>query len=173
MPPPCLQPGQEKKDAERQVAIEATCTAHLAAAAAAAAAPAGQAEAAAKEAFDAAFQRAKEEAAGKDSSAQGAVAAPTADAGAVGAKLADAGSSAASLLRNRLKAVGGGSGATGSSRQEQARAEAAGQVLEQQERRPDEDEDVPEWLRGGFSWKVGARYDWMATASLKLGSLQW
>ncbi|KAL4419788.1 hypothetical protein ABPG75_006886 [Micractinium tetrahymenae] len=147
------QPGQEKKDAERQLAIEATCAAHLAAAAAATAAPAGQAEAAAKAAFDAAFQRAKDETAGKAGSGKGAAAAAATASGGAAAKLAAAGSSAASLLRQRLNAVGGGSGAAASSRQEQARAEAAGQVLEEQERRPDEEEDLPEWLRGGFTWK--------------------
>lgn len=152
LPPRRLQPGQDKKDAERQLAIEATCAAHLAAAAAAAAAPAGQAEAAAKAAFDAAFQRAKEEAAGKGAPGKATAAAAT---GEGDTEPADAGGSAASLLRQRLKAVGGGS------RQDAAQAEAAGQVLEQQERRPDEDEDVPEWMRGGFTWKVGAGWDWM------------
>lgn len=152
----CLQPGQEKKDAERQLAIEAACAAHLAAAAAAAAAPSGQAEAAAKAAFDSALQRAKERAnrAGDGGKSTAAAAAAPAATGADADKTVS--SSAASLLRQRLSAVGGDKGATGRSRPEQARSEAAGHVLEQREQRPDEEADLPEWMRGGFTWKVGA-----------------
>lgn len=142
------QPGYQQRDAERQLAIEAACAAHLAAAAAAAACePGSDAKAAAEAAFQAAFQEAKD-------AAGAGMAGKTGD-GAAAAKLAGSGTgskpSATSLLRQR---AGGG---TSSARVSAADAAAAGELEKRERARgPEaEDADVPEWMRGEFSWKVG------------------
>ncbi|PSC70051.1 DNA-(apurinic or apyrimidinic site) lyase 2 [Micractinium conductrix] len=132
------QAGQAEKDAERQLAIEATCTAHVAAAAAAAAAsaPAGAAKEAAHAAYVAALQAAKAAApSGSKAGSSG------------GSSSAAGGGPAASTLRQRL--AGGRAGGGAGARAEAAAAEA--QVAEGQA--GDDDPDLPQWLRGGFSWK--------------------
>lgn len=174
-PTPCtLQPGQEQRDAERQQAIEATCAAHLAAAAAAAASEGGGgAAAAAQAAYDSTLKAAKEAAISRAARAKTPEAAP---GGSGTAKVEGVGKAAgaASILRQR---IGGGSGTGGgdakrgsagaksstggavgaAAAQAAAATEAAGQALEDQERRSgetEEDANLPEWMKGEFRWKV-------------------
>ncbi|PRW33536.1 Cellulose synthase [Chlorella sorokiniana] len=144
-------PGQAKQDEERQLAIEAGCNAHLAAAAAAAACGAGEdAAAAAKAAFDAAFAAAKEAALQKWQAAKSSDGAEAGSGGGQSAKLAAAEGSAASILRRR-----GGQSAGAAAGGREAEDEAAAKELEERERRKEaeEDENVPEWMRGEFSWR--------------------
>jgi hypothetical protein len=144
--------GQEARDAERQTAIEAACAAQMAAAAAAAAEELGSAAEAAQAAYDAALRRFRQAAAGggKGDAAAGAAPSP-----APASKLAAAGGkAAASILRQRI------AGDSSSGGEAAGAAEAAGAELQQQEqdrrRRQDEEAGLPEWMQGGFSWKVGA-----------------
>lgn len=169
----CLQPGWEQRDSERRLAIEAACSAHLAAAAAAAATVEGaSAEEAAKAAYEAAFQKAKEAASNSASAAAAAEAkkaaeAETATKGAVATKLAAAGTSATSMLRQRMAGGGGGGGgAGGGAGASTAVGDAAGREIEEREKKADEDDDLPEYMKGGFSWKVGwllgSRFGWFS-----------
>ena len=144
-PPPLHDPSKPT----RTRCLQAGCSAHLAATAAAAACAADEDPAAAAQAaFDAAFAEAKEAAVKQKRGGT--------EAGAGGAKLAGAGGPAASVLRQR----GGKQGGSGPSSGAQAAAgdEAAGRALEEEEERRQadgEDANVPEWMRGEFSWKVG------------------
>ncbi|KAI3425195.1 hypothetical protein D9Q98_008964 [Chlorella vulgaris] len=167
-------PGWEQRDSERRLAIEAACSAHLAAAAAAAATVEGaSAEEAAKAAYEAAFQKAKEAASGSASAAAAAEAkkaaeAETATKGAVATKLAAAGTSATSMLRQRMAGGGGGGGgAGGGAGASTAVGDAAGREIEEREKKADEDDDLPEYMKGGFSWKkVGQEFMRQSAMSL-------
>jgi hypothetical protein len=134
----CLQPGWQKRDTEWQLALQAACSAHLAAAAAAAATPpeAGNPADAAQAAYESAFKEAQEAAQGGDKGSS------TAAPGATGSTL-------------RRRAAGGTADAGGAKRAAAADA-ASAQEIEEQERKPNEEDDLPEWMRGGFTWKVCA-----------------
>lgn len=131
-------------------AVQAGCSAHLAAAAAAAACAAEDPAAAAQAAFDAAFAAAKEAALKQKSGGS-----ETGGGGAAGTKPAGAGGAGASVLRQRGGQQGGGA-LGGAGQAAAAGDEAAGRVIEEEERRQaaGEDANVPEWMRGEFSWRV-------------------
>lgn len=146
-------------------APQAGCNAHLAAAAAAAACVAGEdAAAAAQAAFDAAFAAAKEAALEKKEKARsGGSAKEASGEGGQSAKLAAAEGAAASILRQRgAKPAGAAAGGRA------AEDEAAARVLEERERQKEAEEEanVPDWMRGEFSWRVRGSWGWVGAGQI-------
>lgn len=151
----------QERDALQLAALESDFEAHLAAAVAAAAADGEQAAAAAGDAFTASQEAAKARLQEQAAAARAAARAAQAPAAAREQRTEP------SLLRQRggaaaAKQGGGGGGAAvaGGPAEEDAAAAAALEELEGRGRRDgggtaDEDEEnLPEWLKGGFSWKV-------------------